>query len=131
MSYNIHPQGRFITKAGVNINLQNPFELNYSHLKMSHFSIPSWAKRVFCFGCELDSINIFNGLGSELDLIACGHNNLYSLELPNGIREVFCFRNNITSLIIPQSVEYIGCDIMNGIEEQNRKGLIMRIHQKS
>ncbi len=56
--------------------------------------------------------------------------NIVKLVLPDDIEKVYCEKNHITSLTIPSSLEYISCDLMNGIEEQNREGLKLSIWQK-
>jgi hypothetical protein len=56
--------------------------------------------------------------------------NLVALSLPEGVKIVFCENNKLIKLILPQSVEHIRCDMMNGIEQQDRKGLRINIDQK-
>ncbi len=60
----------------------------------------------------------------------CNDNMLSSLVIPDGIEKVYCDKNQIKQLNIPLSVDKIECDLMDGIEEQYRKGLVMEIYQK-
>ncbi len=60
----------------------------------------------------------------------CSNNLFTSLIIPDGFKVVYCPYNNISSLIIPKSMEPIRCDLMDGIEEQDRKEMKMKIEQK-
>ncbi len=60
----------------------------------------------------------------------CHNNLLSSLIIPEGFHHISCQRNNIKSLTIPLSVESFYCDLMDGIEEQEKKGIKIIIIQK-
>ncbi len=62
--------------------------------------------------------------------IECINCNKTELTIPDGIMWVYCYDNDIQMLNIPSSVIEIACDLMNGIEEQYNKKMMMDIYQK-
>ncbi len=77
-------------------------------------------------GEEMTEINI----NKTVSALFCQHNLLSSLDLPEGFDWVVCHSNNIKQLTIPNSLKTLACDLMDGIEEQYREGMEIRIFQK-
>ncbi len=67
---------------------------------------------------EFTTFNIFGT--EEVDLSG---ERIVELILPDEAEFVMCHYNRLKSLKIPDSVLFMECDLMNGIEEQDRKGL--------
>ncbi len=63
--------------------------------------------------------------------VFCWNNLLSDLTIPEGVLNISCERNNITSLNLPSSVKFLECDLMDGIEQQYKKKMIMTIYQKN
>ena len=56
--------------------------------------------------------------------------NIIDIFIPDSGFIFCCHFNKITSLIIPPSLKMFHCDLMDGIEEQYRRGLDLQIYQK-
>ncbi len=78
--------------------------------------------------CEWLYFGVYSNV--VLNTVDCSYKNAVKLFLSDGIHIVNCKRNKLTTLHLPDSVENIVCDMMNGIEEQYKKGMKMRILQK-
>ncbi len=63
-------------------------------------------------------------------VVLLSNSNIKEIHIPIDAKHTGCQYNNITSLTLPNTLESISCDLMNGIEEQNRKKLYMAIFQK-
>ena len=74
--------------------------------------------------------------GKRVELIFASNIFLYGLNIthmiiPEWAHYIECDHNHITTLYLPESVIDITCDLMNGIEEQDRWGLNMNIFQSN
>ena len=95
-------QGHYITKEGKRVNFRTVYYIDTIFGRMHN---------------------------QEAQTLCLSDKNIIKLVLPDDIKQVFCRRNFITELVIPQSVNYILCDMMDGIEEQYRKDLYLDIWQ--
>ena len=66
----------------------------------------------------------------RVNVLICTNNNLTEIKIPYNVHCVYCKNNNIKNIVISSKIKFIECDLMDGIEEQNRKGLFMNIYQK-
>jgi hypothetical protein len=78
--------------------------------------------------CEWIYFGIYSNV--VLNMVDCRYENAVKLFLSDGIHIVNCQGNKLSVLHLPESVENIVCDLMDGIEEQDKKGMKMRIIQK-
>jgi len=61
---------------------------------------------LLCYGQDLISIEIPEGV-KQID---CENNQLIELTIPEGVKYLDCHNNILTELNIPKSVKYLNCD---------------------
>ena len=84
--------------------------------------------RYYCVISGVGVLCIF--LPDGINGVYCTHNFLTELILPESADNIYCDHNNIKNLNLPPKVKTLFCDLMDGIEEQYKKGMSMTFVQK-
>ena len=62
--------------------------------------------RLFCYNKDLVSLEIPEGVKE----VYCSRNKLTELVLPSGVTHVYCYKNQLTELVLTDSVTDVRCD---------------------
>ncbi len=121
-NYYIKPSGKkvyFIPDEVLEVEL-------YEEEGISEVYFEDSAYILSCFGNNIKKISITG----DLNMLWCQDNQLEELCIAEGISAILCERNKIKAFTVPLSAFSVHCDMMDGIEGQNRKDLRMTIYQK-
>ncbi len=61
----------------------------------------------------------------------CNWNKILKTLIISNVTHLEFVQSGIKIFVIPDSIQYIACDMMDGIEEQDRKDLDMKIYQSN
>ncbi len=103
----------------------NP-EFHKHNARITELELPKNVEYVYCSHNYITELNLPEGV----EFVFCFDNNIKKLIIPKKTIRIECERNQITQLSIPESVIRLDCDLMNGIEEQYKKRMTMKIYQK-
>ncbi len=122
-------EGYYVTSNGDRheFEIDGDKEIGLQRKDIIKMVIPSDVKHMQCTFNNISSLTILPK--SSLKKIAFSYNKVTHIDLPDGVWRVYCQHNPLASLNIPNSLTELYCNLIDGVEEQDKVGLEMNIFQ--